>query len=72
MGSVNFPANLSIYGSQIIALGDIDFEANANGVEGVSMVAGGQIDSTSNMAMGFCNGSGLENRFEAEYFRVVR
>ncbi|RZW07599.1 MAG: hypothetical protein EX266_06265 [Rhodobacteraceae bacterium] len=72
MGGVNFPANLSIFGSQIIAMGDIDFEANANGVEGVSMVAGGQIDSTSNMDMGFCNGSGLENRFEAEYFRVVR
>jgi hypothetical protein len=72
MGGVHFPAQLHIYGSQIIAMGDIDFEANANGIQGVSMVAGGEIDSTSNMDMGFCNGAGLENRFEAEYFRMAR
>ena len=72
MGGVNFPAQLHVYGSQIVAMGDIDFEANANGIQGVSMVAGGQIDSTSNMDMGFCAGAGLENRFEAEYFRMAR
>ena len=72
MGGVNFPAQLHVYGSQIIAMGNIDFEANANGIHGVSMVAGGEIDSTSNMDMGFCNGAGLENRFEAEYFRMAR
>ena len=72
MGGVNFPANLSVYGSQIIAQLKIDFEANANGVEGVSMVAGGEIDSTSNMNMGFCNGAGMEHTFQAEYFRMAR
>ena len=72
MGGVNFPAQLHVYGSQIIAMGDIDFEANANGIQGVSMVAGGEIDSTSNMDMGFCGGAGMENRFEAEYFRMAR
>lgn len=71
-GGVHFPSQLHIYGSQIVAEKKIDFEANANGIEGVSMVSGGEIDSTSNMDMGFCNGSGLENRFEAEYFRMVR
>ncbi len=72
LGGVNFPAKLSMYGSQIIAEKKIDFEANANGIEGVSMVSGGEIDSTSNMQMGFCNGAGMENRFEAEYFRMAR
>ena len=59
-------------GVQIVAMGDIDFEANANGIQGVSMVAGGQIASTSNMDMGFRAAAGLENRFEAEYFRMAR
>lgn len=72
LGGVRFTANLNMYGVQILAMDTIDFEANGNGVEGVSMVSGGEIDSTSNMDMGFCNGAGLENRFEAEYFRMVR
>jgi hypothetical protein len=71
-GGVRFTANLNMFGVQIIARDMIDFEANGNGVEGVSLVSGGEIDSTSNMDMGFCNGAGLENRFEAEYFRMVR
>lgn len=70
-GGVRFTANLQMYGVQILAMDMIDFEANGNGVFGVSMVSGSEIDSTSNMDMGFCNGSGLENRFEAEYFRMV-
>ena len=71
-GGVRFTANLQMYGVQILAMDTIDFEANGNGVYGVSMVSGGEIDSTSNMDMGFCGGSGLENRFEAEYFRMAR
>ena len=71
MGGVNFPAQLNMYGSQIISMGDIDFEANANGIQGVSMVAGGEIDSTSNMNFSFC-GSGMEHSFLAEYFRLAK
>ncbi|MXQ09076.1 hypothetical protein GQ651_14605 [Alphaproteobacteria bacterium GH1-50] len=71
-GGVHFPAQLNIFGGQIIAQKKIDFEANANGIEGVSMVSGDEIDSTSNMNMGFCGGAGLENNFEAEYFRMAR
>ena len=71
MGGVRFTADLRMYGVQILARDMIDFEANGNGVEGVSLVSGDQIDSTSNMDMGFCNGAGLENNFEAEYFRMA-
>ena len=70
-GGVHFTSGLSAYGAQIVAEKIIDFEANANGVEGVSFISGTEIDSTSNMNMGFCNGAGLENRFEAEYFRLA-
>ncbi len=71
LGGIRFTANLQMYGVQMLAMDMIDFEANGNGVYGVSMVSGSEIDSTSGMEMGFCDGSGLENRFEAEYFRMA-
>lgn len=70
LGGIRFTADLSMYGVQMLALGLIDFEANGNGVEGVSLVSGGEIDSTSNMDVGFCDGDGLENNFEAMHFRM--
>lgn len=70
-GGVSIAADLEVYGGQIIASGDIDFAANANGMQGVSFVAGGSIDSTSNMSMGYCDGDGMEAAFQADYFRMV-
>ncbi len=70
MGSISFPADLMVYGSQLIAMDNIEFAANANGIEGASFIAGGIISGTSNMTMGFC-GSGMERNFEAEYFRLA-
>ncbi len=69
-GSMNFAADLMMYGSQLIAQNDIEFTANADGIEGASMVAGGTISGTSNMQMGFC-GTGMTNNFEADYFRLA-
>jgi hypothetical protein len=68
-GGVRVAANLEMYGSQIIAAGPIDFAANASGIKGASMVSGATIDGTSNMSFGFC-GTGMDNNFEAEYFRM--
>lgn len=70
-GGISFTADLRMYGGQLIALGDIEFSANANGIEGASMIAGGRIDGTSNMNMGFCL-TGMEDNFEAAYFRLAR
>ena len=70
MGSMNFPSDLQIYGSQLIANQDVYFSANANGIQGASIIAGGQISGTSNMNMGFC-GTGMEHNFQAEYFRLA-
>ncbi|MEE9388823.1 MAG: pilus assembly protein TadG-related protein [Paracoccaceae bacterium] len=70
LGSIDFSAGLEMFGGQIVAVDDISFSANANGIEGASIVAGGTASGTSNMAMGFC-GSGMERNFAAEYFRLA-
>jgi len=70
-GGMNFAADLSVYGGQLIAEKDIEFSANADGVEGASFISGTTISGTSNMNMGFCNGSGMEDNFEADYFRLA-
>lgn len=70
MGSINFAAAMEIFGSQMLAINDIEFSANAYGVQGAAMVAGGTISGTSNMNMGFC-GTGMEANFMADYFRLV-
>jgi Flp pilus assembly protein TadG len=70
LGGVDVAADLRMYGGQIIARGDVNFAANANGIAGASIIAGGDISGTSNMTMGFC-GDGMENSFRAAYFRLV-
>ncbi len=70
LGSMSFPSDLQIYGGQLLAVQNIEFSANANGIQGAAVVAGGLISGTSNMEMGFC-GTGMENNFHAEYFKLV-
>jgi hypothetical protein len=70
LGGVDIAADMRMYGGQIIAQGDVNFSANANGIAGASIIAGGSISGTSNMTMGFC-GDGMENSFRAAYFRLV-
>lgn len=69
-GGMEFPAKLNMFGGQLLAKGDVEFAANADGMEGASIVAGGEIEGTSNANMGFC-GSGMEDNFEADYFRLT-
>ena len=69
LGGFNVAATLEMHGAQIIAAGNIDFEANANGLNGVSLIAGGEIDTTSNIQMSLC-GTGMEDNFEVDYFRM--
>lgn len=70
MGSMDFPSDLKLFGGQLLAKQNVSFSANANGIEGAAVVAGGVISGTSNMAMAFC-GSGMEDNFQAEYFKLV-
>jgi hypothetical protein len=71
-GSVDFAAKTNIFGSQIIAAGDIKIAANADGIEGASIIAGGKIDVTSNGTFGFCGGNGMNNNYQAAYFRLAK
>ena len=71
LGGFNAAASLNAYGGQILAIGDIEFAANADGIQGVSFVSYGMIDGTSNMNMGYCQNQGMENAYRAPYFRMV-
>lgn len=70
LGSMDFPADLQLYNAQLLAVHDIAFSANASGVQGAALVAGGEISGTSNMTFGYC-GQGMEDNIHAEYFRMV-
>ena len=70
-GGVQIPAGLQMYGGQILAVKDVAFTSLANGMQGASIVSGGRIDGTTGSTMAFCGGAGMENNFEAEYFRLV-
>ncbi len=71
LGGFDAASKLSVYNGQILALGDIIFAANADGVKGASFVSNGRVDGTSNMTMGFCKSRGMENAYRAQYFRMV-
>ncbi|MGQ0610216.1 MAG: pilus assembly protein TadG-related protein [Paracoccaceae bacterium] len=70
LGGMTLSANLAMFGSQLLALRDIEFAARADGFEGAAIVSGGSISGTSNMNMSFC-GTGMEENFVAQYFRMV-
>ena len=71
LGGMRFPSDLQVYGGQLIAAKDVEFAARPDGIEGISIVAGGHIDGSSLINVGFCNGVGMDNNFMAEYFRLV-
>ena len=70
-GGFSTSAQVALYGGQILAAGDISFQAQADGIEGASIVSGGRVEGSSGATMGFCDGEGMENTFEAEYFRLA-
>ena len=70
LGGMKFAAELKMFGGQLLAADDIEFEANANGIWGAAILSGGNIDGTSNAEMGFC-GAGMEDNFEVPLFRLA-
>ena len=69
-GGVKIASDLKAFGAQIIAKKSVYFTANADGLEGVSIISGEDVSGTSNMTMGQC-GSGMEDNFEVDYYRIV-
>ena len=71
LGGVSVASKLSMFGGQILAKKDVDFAANADGLEGASIITRGKINGTSNSRMGFCL-SGMEHNFETDYYRMAQ
>ncbi|WP_207493610.1 Tad domain-containing protein [Yoonia litorea] len=70
MGGIQFPSELTLAGSQMLAKGDVKFAAGINGMIGGSVIAGGSIDGTSNGDMEVC-GSGLLDNITKRFFRMA-
>ena len=70
LGGMEFAANLTMYGGQLLAVGDVAFAARANDIEGAAIVSGSQISGTSNRDMAFC-ATGMDGNLTAKYFRMV-
>jgi hypothetical protein len=71
LGGVSIPQYLKMYGGQILAAGDVRFTSDSSGLQGFSIVSGGTVDGTTDSVLGFCGGAGMENNFEAWYFRLA-
>ncbi|MCV2869255.1 Tad domain-containing protein [Defluviimonas sp. WL0002] len=70
-GTISMTSQVNFFGSQLISLANINLTAQTNGVEGISLVAGGEISATSNGTFGYCGGAGMGNNYDASYFRMV-
>ena len=70
-GGIDVKQPLRMYGGQMIAAGDITFSAGADGLEGASFVGGGMISGDTGSSMTVCAGRGMEDNFEADYFRLA-
>ena len=71
LGGMRFASGVAIHGGQLIALGEILFAANGEGLRGTSIISGDTVSGTSNMEMGLC-GSGMEDNLSLDYFRMVQ
>jgi hypothetical protein len=71
LGGMNFASGVSIHGGQLLALREISFAANGDGLRGTSIISGDTVSGTSNMQMGLC-GSGMEDNLSLDYFRMVQ
>jgi hypothetical protein len=71
LGGMNFASGISIHGGQLIALQEISFAANGDGLRGTSIISGDTVSGTSNMQMGLC-GTGMEDNLSLDYFRMVQ
>ena len=71
LGGMNFASGVSIHGGQLVAIKEIQFAANGEGLKGTSIISGDTVSGTSNMEMGLC-GTGMEGNLSLDYFRMVQ
>jgi len=68
--SVHFSSSMLINGLQIVVAGDVDLGAQAQGINGINVQAGGDITLASNNMFGICSG-GAPNLLTVNYYRLV-
>ena len=68
--SMEFHAQTTFDGVQMVAAGNIDLAALEEGIRGISAQAGGDISLTSNNVFGLCSGA-APNLFTVPYYRLV-
>jgi len=61
---------MTINGVQVVAAGDVELGARAQGINGISVQAGQDIRLTSNNAYGLCSGN-APGLFTVPYYRLV-
>lgn len=69
-GQMHFAGRMQLYGSQLIAAGDISLAAQSDGIEGASIQSGGSISLTSLSSFGFCNDD-VDQVLYQDYYRLV-
>ena len=70
LGSIKLTSKISVYGSQLLAAGDISFTSLGEGTRGVSFTAGGTISGTTNMSMEACGNMDGTN-LQMAYFKMA-
>jgi len=68
--SVSSAAKLSLNGVQIVAAGNVQIAAQVDGINGISVQAGGKIKLTSNGTFSACE-AGTPKLFTVNYYRLV-
>ena len=68
--SVSSAAKLSLNGVQIVAAGNVQIAAQVDGINGISVQAGGKIKLTSNGTFSACD-AGTPKLFTVNYYRLV-
>jgi hypothetical protein len=69
-GSIHSAADLQFYGVQAVAVWDVHLAAQAQGLEGIQVLAGNDVDIASNNAFGGGCSGGV-NAVQVPYFRLV-
>jgi Flp pilus assembly protein TadG len=73
-GGLKAAAKMEIYGSQILALGEVQFAAGSGGIineaEGLSIIAQGMVSGTSNMSFSGCP-NGTNDVLKTPYFQAA-
>ncbi len=70
-GGFSVAADLAVHGSQVVALKDINFAAQATGIKGVSMIAGNDVNTTSNVQMNGCPPEGVDHLLTERVLRMA-